>query len=65
MGNPLGKFGNASSEMKLFIITLIILFVIVLGTFFYAYMRIPANRSTATTTLQEKVVEDSSTNSLS
>ncbi len=43
--NPIVSFQEASSETKQFIITLIILFIIVLGTFFFVYMRIDAVRS--------------------
>jgi len=45
MKNPITCFTESSSEGKQFIITVIILAVIVLGTFFYAFMRIDSVRS--------------------
>ena len=40
MKNPIQSFQEATSETKQFLITVAILFVIVLGTFVYAFWRI-------------------------
>lgn len=45
MVNPVQSFKESSSETKQFVITVLILFVIVMGTFFYAYGRLDQDRT--------------------
>lgn len=45
MKNPIRSFQEASYETKQFIVTVFVLAIIVLGTFFYAYWRIDETRS--------------------
>lgn len=45
MKNLINKFKNSSHETKQFFITVLILFVIVIGTFLFAFFRINFARS--------------------
>jgi hypothetical protein len=45
MQNPIQRFTQSSSETKQFIVTVAMLFIIVLGTFFYVYTRLDNDRS--------------------